>query len=391
MKFFSAQYIFTNTSGPVKRGVIAAEDDGTIIGVEQNNGTLLEKHSVEFHNGIIVPGFVNCHCHLELSYLKNIIPQGNGLPDFLANISLKRHSVDTNKLKSIREADQEMYNEGVVLCADICNDDSTFFLKKKSRIMYISLLEVFGIDSARALNRMNDTISVSEKAKKMELPYFIVPHSVYSVSLELFRLIKKQSEANTFSSVHFLESAGEEQLLKSHTGPLMDAYRKFLSPFSELNIPGDHVSAVLNEMNPSGNLLLVHNTFIKRKHIHGLMNRKGIFWCLCPNSNLRIENRVPPADLLVEEGCNITIGTDSLASNKSLSILGEMKTLQDYFPEIPLEKLVRWSTLNGSIALGKENEFGSIEPGKKPGLVLIKDADLQNLKILPSTTVKRLI
>ena len=84
MKFFSAQYIFTNTSGPVKRGVIAAEDDGTIIGVEQNNGTLLEKHSVEFHNGIIVPGFVNCHCHLELSYLKNIIPQGNGLPDFLA-------------------------------------------------------------------------------------------------------------------------------------------------------------------------------------------------------------------------------------------------------------------------------------------------------------------
>ncbi len=391
MKFFSAQYIFTNTSSPVKRGIIVTEDDGTIINVEDNSGIIREKHSVEFHNGIIIPGFVNCHCHLELSYLKNVIPSGNGLPDFLANISLSRNSVNSDKSKAIREADKELLNEGVVLCADICNDESTFSRKKESNIKYISLLEVFGIDSSRAEKRMNEITDVGNKAGEMELPYFIVPHSVYSVSLELLRLIKKQSESNRISSVHFLESAGEEQLLKSQSGPLMDAYRKFLLPFSDLNIPEDHVSAVLNEITTSGNLLLVHNTFIKKEHINGLKNRKGIFWCLCPNSNLYIENRVPPADLLDEERCNIVIGTDSLASNKSLSMIGEMKTLQDHFPEVPLGKLIRWATLNGAIALGEENSFGSIEPGKKPGLVLIKDADLVNLRILPPTTVKRLI
>lgn len=89
MKYFSAQYVFTNAGPPAKRAVICAEDDGTIVKIEDTGGKLSEKQSVVFYNGIIVPGFVNCHCHLELSWLKNEIPEGTGLSNFLMDVNTK--------------------------------------------------------------------------------------------------------------------------------------------------------------------------------------------------------------------------------------------------------------------------------------------------------------
>jgi aminodeoxyfutalosine deaminase len=391
MKYFSAQYIFTNTSGPIKRGIITTEDDGTIVSIENQAGILSERHSVEFYNGIIVPGFINCHCHLELSYLKNEIPAKSGLADFLMKVNSIRNTLKKDIDQLIRQADNEMFREGIVLCADICNTNITFSLKKESRIRYITLLEVFGIDPSRAENRMNEILILAKQAEEMALPHWIVPHAVYSISLPLLSLIRKYTSLNKISSIHFMESADEEILLKTHSGPLMDSYKKFLQPFSDLMIARDHTEAITREINSSGNLLLIHNTYVTKDQINKLKDRPGLYWCLCPDSNLRIEQKMPPVDLLAEEGCNIVIGTDSLASNDSLSIIEELKTIQKYFPSLSLVTLIKWATFNGAMALGDEINTGSIEPGKKPGLVLLKNADLVNLKLLPETTVQRLI
>jgi cytosine/adenosine deaminase-related metal-dependent hydrolase len=391
MKHFSAQYLITNAGSPIKRGIISTEDDGTIVNVEDCNGKLSERASVEFHNGVIVPGFVNCHSHLELSYLKNEISAGLGLADFLTRLNSLRSSLKKDLNKAIKVADNEFNKEGIVLCADICNTSITFSLKKESRIKYISLLEVYGIDPSRAENRMNEILELAKTAKGMGLPYWIVPHAVYSISLPLFRLIKKHTSSNLISSIHFMESPDEEILLERHSGPLMESYKKFLPPGTNLKISGNHIKAVTEEISASGNLILVHNIFIGKDQINKLKRRAGLYWCLCPNSNLRIEGKMPPVDILVAEGCNIVIGTDSLASNNLLSIIEELKTIQKYFPAFSLETLIRWATLNGAIALGDELQTGSIEPGKKPGLVLLKDVDLINLKLLPGTFVRRLI
>jgi cytosine/adenosine deaminase-related metal-dependent hydrolase len=391
MKYFSAQYIFTNTGDPVKRGIISAEDDGTIISIEDSGGRLTEKHSVEFHNGIIVPGFINCHCHLELSYLKNMIPAGNGLAAFLIGVISVRNTLQKDIYKAIKEADNEMLREGIVLCADICNTAETFPLKKVSRIKYISLLEVFGIDSSRAEIRMNEILELAQTAEGMGLPHWIVPHAVYSISLPLFRLIKNHTRSNKISSVHFMESSDEEALLENHSGSLMESYKRFLPPVTDPEIAKNHISAVTDEITTSGNLLLVHNTFTRREIIRQLNERAGLYWCLCPNSNLRIEQKIPPVNIFAEENCNIVTGTDSLSSNSALSIIGELKTIQKHYPEFSLETLISWATINGARALGEDTVFGSIEPGKKPGLVLLKNVDLVNLKLLPETTVLRLI
>jgi aminodeoxyfutalosine deaminase len=391
MKYYSAQYIFTNTGTPLKRGIVCTENDGTIVSVEGSEGKLEERHSVEFYNGIIVPGFINCHCHLELSYLKNEIEAGSGLPEFLTGITSKRESAKKDNDQAIKDADNEMFKGGVVLCADVCNTSASFKTKKESKIRYINLLEVFGIDKSKAEKRMHEILELAQVAEEMDLPYFIVPHSVYSVSFPLLRMIKEHTSSNKVTSVHFMESDDEETLLRSHSGPLMDSYKRFLSPFAGLDIPESHIKAITEEITVSGNLILVHNTFAKEEQISKLKERPGLYWCLCPNSNLYIEQKMPPADLFNRESKNILIGTDSLASNTSLSIINELKSIQLHFPDLSLETLIRWATINGAKALGEESTFGSIEPGKKPGLVLLKNADLVNLKLQPDTTSCRLI
>ena len=366
MRKFSAQYIFTNTGQPLKRGIVTVDDTGRIIDVEDTNGLLAEKSSVEFYNGVIVPGFVNCHCHLELSHLKGKIDEGKGLRYFIEQV-IKQRNLNLNDIKNAAEADSVMFKEGISLCADICNNDSTFPVKKNSRIKYINMLEAFGLDTAKAQNMIDKIIKLSEASANLNMPYNFVPHAVYSTSPALLRLLKQISHANRASSIHFMETQDENSAVK------------------------DNIAAVLNEITPSGNLILVHNTFITKEILILVNKRDNLFFCLCPASNIYIEKKLPPVYMLKEETENIVIGTDSLASNKKLSILEELKILQHHFPSIAFEELIKWATINGAIALGETEFFGRIEPKKKPGLVLISKIDLENMKLKPESFITRLI
>ncbi len=391
MKRFSAQFIQTNTGPLLKRAVITTEDDGTVLNVEDTGGNLEEIYSVEFHNGIIIPGFVNCHCHLELSHLKGSVARGIGLGSFIEQIRNTRDVTSENMLAFASSADSEMYREGIVLCADICNTSLSFSIKKDSRIMYINLLEVFGIDPDKAGRRIDEIIKLAKTAGAMDLPFSLVPHSVYSMSLPLLRILREKSKNNRVTSIHFMENNGEKAFLEKKSGPLMFSYEHSgLIPL-RLETVKSHVDAVLNEITLSGNLILVHNTFADLDTIRMIKARENLFWCLCPNSNIFIENEIPPLDLLIDEDSEIVIGTDSLASNNKLSILEELKTLQLNFPSVSLEELVLWSTVNGAKALGEEDRFGKIEYGKKPGLLLLQNVDLINMKLLPESSVTRLI
>jgi cytosine/adenosine deaminase-related metal-dependent hydrolase len=391
MKRFSAQYIFTNEGLPLKRGVVTADDDGNITSVDDTGGTLIEKGSVEFHNGIIIPGFVNCHCHLELSHMKNQIPPGTGLAEFLRQFRIIRETGAENMPSSASAADNDMYREGVVLCADICNTRLTFDLKKKSRIKYINLLEVFGIDPEKADRRMNEIVQLYNIARDYGIPSWIVPHSVYSLSLQLFSLLRAKTASNKITSIHFMEAEDEKLFLKDHCGPIRESYKESRLGIEGLETVEDHASAILDEITPSGSLILVHNTFADRTTIRKVKKRGNLFWCLCPNANLYIEDHLPPLDLLLKENCRIVTGTDSLASNNRLSILEELKTLHRYFQSVPLQDLILWATLNGAKALGEDAEFGSIRPGKKPGLLLLQDTDLHKMQLLPESRVTRLL
>lgn len=389
MKRFSAQYVFTNSGSPLRRAVINTEDDGTIISIENNEGQLKEERSIEFFNGIIIPGFVNCHCHLEYSYQKGIIAEGNGLHDFISQI--RKPGTPEERNTSAVSADHSMFCEGIVLCADVCNTSDTFALKKESKIKYINFIEVFGLNPAKAGFLMEKTERIAETAREMGLPYSIVPHAPYSMSISLLRLLRKATLKNRITSIHFMESASEEPFLKQKSGKLMDVFEKAGLIPDNFEIVQNHEDLVLKEITASGNLILVHNTFADGETIKNVKKRKNLYWCVCPASNLYIEKRLPDLKMLIREGCEIVIGTDSLASNKNLSILNELKLIGQNFPDIGLESLIMWSSHNGAEALNESEYLGSIEPGKKPGLLLLQNVDLHNLKLLADSYVTRLI
>ncbi|NSW93557.1 MAG: amidohydrolase family protein [Bacteroidales bacterium] len=390
MRKLSAQYIFTNNGPPLKRGVITLDDNGIIIEVTYTGGNPAEKESVEYFNGVIIPGFVNCHSHLELSHLKGRIPEGLGLPGFIKAIREIRTDEPEKIFRTMVKTDSGMYDEGIVLCADICNTANSFQVKKESRIHYINLIEVFGIDPGKADKRMEEFMNVAETAQKLNFQFSFVPHSAYSVSLPLLRKLKEICSENKVTSVHFMESQYEKLFLSEHKGPFFSYYRESGLLASEILTPADHISFVLDEITGSGNLILVHNTFADAETIRAVKVRNDLYWCLCPRSNIYIEGRVPPVDTMLNEGCEIVIGTDSMASNNTPGILTELYTLQEHFPFLKFSDLIRWATLNGARALGMDNLYGIIETGKKPGLLLIEKMDLPGLKLTQESVVRRL-
>ncbi|MFC2138814.1 amidohydrolase family protein [Bacteroidota bacterium] len=136
-------------------------------------------------------------------------------------------------------------------------------------------------------------------------------------------------------------------------------------------------------------MLFIHNIFTSEEDMQYLNDYlEKIYWVLCPNSNLYIENKLPRVDLIRRYSNNIAIGTDSLSSNHKLSVLEEIKTISKAFPSISLEELISWATINGAKALGIDDKYGSIEIGKNPGLNLIKSLDLSNLNLTDNSQVE---
>jgi cytosine/adenosine deaminase-related metal-dependent hydrolase len=391
MRKISAQYVFTSSGRPLKRGIVITDSDNTIIDVEDTRGEIPEKAGTEFYNGIIIPGLVNCHSHLELSHLNNTIAAGTGLADFIASVRERREAETDIIISSARKADNEMYSDGIVACGDISNNSLTFKIKSDSSISYLTLIEVFGINPFKAQKRISEALETAAAAAVAGLDYHLTPHAVYSVSQTLFALIKQYISSSSITSLHFLESPDERELVSLRRGRLAESYRSLGITPDQLDTTGSHIEAALILAHMTGRLILVHNTCITADEINALKDTGNIWFCLCPSSNMHISGVMPPVTLLRTASDHIVIGTDSLASTQRLSILGEMRLLHEAAPDIPLDEIIRWGTINGARALNMSDIFGSVEPGKRPGLLLIEPVDLARMRLLPWSRVRRLL
>ena len=141
-----------------------------------------------------------------------------------------------------------------------------------------------------------------------------------------------------------------------------------------------------------GKVLLVHNVTADRESINeALQTFENVYWATCPLSNWFIHRQYAPLNLMHSMGLKVCIGTDSLSSNHRLSMIDEMKFIMSVFKEIPLADIIKWGTLNGAEAIGADNLLGSFTIGKKPGVVLIENADLATLSLTEQSISKRLV
>ena len=383
--------------------VLITKKDGEVEAIidEDNAG-----EDVETFKGIISPGFINTHCHLELSHMKGLIPEKTGLVDFVYKVVNERHLAyrqagfaEEEILNAIDAAENEMLLNGIVAAGDICNNLLTLPQKEKQRLAYYNFIEASGWLPSASQMRFERALSIYDEFQiqnsKFKIQNSIVPHAPYSVSDDLWKHIIPYFK-NKVVSIHNQETSFEDEFFLQGTGDLLRMY-KMMNIDNSFYSPGKKSSlqSYFSRLSNAASIILVHNTFTSQADIDYAKNNKSgdqqLFFCVCINANQYIENTIPPIKLLIQNDCNITLGTDSLASNHSLNLLDEMKTIQKNFHDISLEKMLQWSTINGAKALQMDKTFGSFENGKMPGVVLIENCLTHDLLDFKISKIKKII
>ncbi len=395
MKYLSAPIIFPISAPPAYNSVLAVTDKGIIDRIYPINKLEKPIGEIIHYDGVLCPGFINTHCHLELSWTQGLIAEGCGLDAFVRQLENNRKSVSERKVRdAIEQAASQMLQSGIVATADIANGNQTLDFKRNTKQYFHTFVEVFGSDPSFATAIFEKALLLKKQFAEHDSlnKVSISPHATYSLSVELFKLIAETENPNLLS-IHHQENLDENLFFYNGSGPIADRRKAFnpdIQPFFGTGKrPMESIAAFFH---PDRKLLLVHNTVSEQRDIDFVQQYfNQPYWCFCPNANLFIENRLPKIDLFRSKNCSITLGTDSLASNHQLSIFEEIKTLHHHFPHIPFSELLQWGTLNGARFLGMEHQLGSFEKGKSPGIVLIENMDVQTLKLTPESTSRLII
>lgn len=355
--------------------------EGSVLVIDSQNRlkeivplTTLQNDKVESFEGIITPGFVNAHCHLELSHLKGKIQKHSGIPGFGKQIIMQRMGGGFTK-EQIHEnaivADEEMWNNGIVAVGDISNADDSFKTKQNSKIKYHTFIEMLGLNPANEKMMFDLSLPFLKLLQSLGLAGSLAPHAPYSTSLQLIeRIAKFDKENNLPLSIHNQETEEETKFFLGKENDFKGLYDFLKADISWFKAPGCSSLESYIKVFDDQKTMLVHNTFSTKEDIEMAAN-KNCFFCFCPNANLYIENKLPDYNLFKEYQNSLCIGTDSLASNDSLDLIAEANVILKNSNVFSLETILQMMTYNNASALNLENEFGSLIPGKNTGLNLL--------------------
>ena len=377
MRFLTADFLHPLHRSPVKEGVLQISDKGEVIAILENR-TDIPKEKLEVFDGTLCPGFVNAHCHLELSHLLGIAKKGKGFLDFVEAIQ-KRDAFSKSEIQeSIESAEKQMIKNGIVAVGDICNSTNTLLQKQKANLYYYNFIESFQVHENKIEQTIKDALQIRNKFRQAKMKATIVPHSPFSVPPNLAKEIANTiDEEDELLTVHLQETKAENQLFENKSGILFDWLIK-INASAEIWKKREKSIDVLKEL-WNNKTLLVHNTFTKKKDL------TDNYYCTCPKSNLYIESTLP--DYPIFDTNKLCVGTDSLASNNSLSILEELQIIQEN-TNFDLNTLLKIASKNGAKALGFK-KLGSFEKGNMPGVNLIQNLDV--IKIKKDSFIKVLV
>lgn len=374
----AASFVYTlDSDAPIRNGFVEYDaEDGRILAVGECGP------DEEVRQGAVVPGFVNSHCHIELSHLHGKFRKGTGMAGFIDQINaLRDWAGDDVKARLTQEWMDKMWKDGVSAMSDISNDDSSFKVKSSHKIYTRTFLEVFGSEPEMCDGVMSDVTKLKETADAEGIDAAPTPHSCYTMSPQLLSASAAAGLESGYLSYHSQESQEEEDLLISGSGAMYENRKR--SGMSTPPVTGEsslkYFIDRLAAAKPAPydeHILLVHNVCLKQDDIDAakrVMN--NVYWAVCPLSNIFIHNALPPIPLMRENGLAITVGTDSLSSNDDLDMVKELVCIKQNFAEVPMNEILVWACLNGARFLSKEDTLGSIAPGKTPGIVFVSNVD----------------
>lgn len=361
-KIYRANWVLPVSGSVITDGALHVKN-GRILETGNAESIIKDNPSVAietFPNSVLLPSWVNAHCHLELSAYHNKITDFSDFVNWVQQlIELRIRADRQDVLAKAEQAAGTLRKSGCALVGDVTNGDLLRADSIAAGPERVVLYEILGFDQAQAAIVFK---TASTRIQNENSFAQLIPHALYSTSAKLVKSIA--GNQNIFS-IHLAESPQETEFIKSAEG----SFRKFLiehdvwqqgwvppkmSPVQYL----DHLKVLNNQS------LLVHGVQVDLTDLK-LIKEASATVCLCARSNDLLKvGRMPLEDYILEK-IPIAIGTDSLASNIDLDMNNEIYYIYKQFGDVHANDLIQMATINGARALDKHHEYGSLEAGKK--------------------------
>lgn len=371
-KRFAARNVVLGGGEVLHNGVLEIGEDGTILSIGTLSDIEAKQSGLEIVEGYLCPGFVNAHTHTELAFLDKLFLPGGSMAAFLRQIDTMRLQFSEETVRGSQAVEFETFRkEGIVGYADISNDASTVYFKKNECFRSVSFVEMFGVNAPLAEVAYSVGQDVLAAYRAAGISAYMTPHATYSVSARLWELLQKDLEAAPIFSLHYAETAQEIDFLERRTGAIYNLFHKDWGREVEAYGLGD-IERLLKYYGALGKrILLVHCVRMSAAMLDFVKQYCPEATIVpCPESNLFIEGRLADYAMLRHSGVRIAVGTDSLSSSPSLSMLRQLQVINAYYPSIPIEELIAWSTYNGAQGC-MFTDLGKLEVGAHPGVNML--------------------
>jgi cytosine/adenosine deaminase-related metal-dependent hydrolase len=326
----------------------------------------------------VLPGLVNAHTHLELSWLRDRVPPAASFIAWLTGMFAARGGTieradDPRVVDAARLAAREAHDAGTIAVGDISNSLASIGPIADAGLSGIVFHELLGFSDTTGWAIERTSAARDAAPRHAEVRVSLAPHAPYSVSPELMQAVRRAVDASDVrvTSTHIGESAEEIEMLLRGTGPWPAILRRLGVWREDWTPPATGPVEYLDSLGVlTPGTLVVHGVQLSAASLATLAAR-GCVLVTCPRSNQWVGVGVPPLERFYESGVDVAIGTDSLASVGDLNLFAELKEMRWLAPRIPASRFLESATIQGARALQLDTELGTIEAGKRASLIAV--------------------
>lgn len=358
--------------------------DGRIAAVGRRKDLIKSHPGAEVRDlgeAVILPGLINAHTHIELSWMNGDPPAGGTYMSWLADLTTRRERVDPAAAREAAErAIEGMAARATVGVADISNDSWAAPLVASRGMRGLAFHEVYGFRVADAESILDGAAARLEaidaapemRASRGRFTAVLTPHAAHSTSGPLLKALGGRAAASAEAlSIHVAESAEEMQFLRDGTGPFRDFLVARGKWDESWKAPGLTPVEYLDRLGVlSPRTLAVHCVHLDHQDL-GRLQSRGVTVVTCPRSNQRLGVGKAPVPKLLASGIPVALGTDSLATSPDVDVFNEVAVLRQEHPGLAPAAALRIATWNGARALGLAKDLGTIETGKLAALAVV--------------------
>ncbi len=365
-KKIKGKYLYSPQCGLLENFLVTF-DEGVIKSVSSSNSA---GDSVDYDigNSILLPGFINSHCHLELTGFRNLLNRNSSFSRWVEDIiRLKLKTPQEDFEQFVETGIVEGIKGGCTFFADISGSFTSASALERTGARGMVFYEAIGYgkkDSARVFGQLKETIKIHKERNYRNILPAISPHAVYSVSKEIFKKCSDFSVTEKLPvQIHCAETKEECDFLQFGEGPFFSLLSFFGQIDENWQAEGKSPVEFLKELGLlKENNTLVHLNFYSAKDLD-IVADSGISVVVCPlSNNYWFGRETSPVEDCFYKGINLAVGTDSCASNDAINMFDELRHLRKIYPSLSSEDLIASATVKGALAFGMEEKLGIIAP-----------------------------